>query len=460
MSAIEARLDPLYPPLFRGWQAYVQPFIESSVGNVRRLLWLLLGAVSVVLLISWSNVANLLAARAAGRTYEMGVRTALGAERVRLVRQMLTEALLLAAGGGALGVLLAMGAIRAMVRTNPGEIPRLEETSLDVRVLLFSAGITIATGLLFGLLPALAASRVDVTALLKQGARSIAGPSKRLRSALIVTEVALAVILLAAAGLLVRSYLNVLSVDTGFNSSTLTMGLPLDAKYRTPEQGMALYRSLIGRIRNLPGIQEAGMVSALPLSHRESITFVEVKGYANRKDQMTNARSASGGYFEAMGIRLLAGRFLTDDDSGAETAGGGGEPELRGSLFPRAGAVGGEIRTGGGADCAVAHRCRRGGGRAAFEHRTGSHAGVLCALLCRRRQSRYSRHPLDAAAGPGDRGGAGRGAKPRPGTRPGADPHHGAARRGVRTAGAGFRRWCWRSLPRPRSFWRWSGSTD
>lgn len=350
MSAIEARLDPLYPPLFRGWQAYVQPFVESSVGNVRRLLWLLFGAVSLVLLISCSNVANLLAARAAGRTYEMGVRTALGAERVRLVRQMLTEALLLAAGGGALGVLLALGAIRAMVRLNPGEIPRLDETSLDILVLLFSAGITLVTGLLFGLLPAIAASRVDVSALLKQGTRSIASPSKRLRSGLIVTEVALAVVLLAAAGLLLRSYLNVLSVDTGFSASTLTMELRLDADYRTREQRAAIFRNLIGQIRNLPGVQSAGIVTAPPLSHHESITFVEVKGYPNRKDQMTDARSASGGYFEAMGIRLLAGRFFTDYDATRKPPVVVVSRSFADLYFRGQEAVGGQIRTGGGSD--------------------------------------------------------------------------------------------------------------
>jgi predicted permease len=248
----------------------------------------------------------------------MGVRAALGAERTRLVRQMLTEALLLAGGGGILGVLLAWEIVRVLVRLNPGGIPRMEETSLDPRVLLFMAGITVLTGLLFGLLPALAASRVNLTALLKQaGTRGIAGSSIGLRGGLIVTEVALSVILLAGAGLLIRSYLKVLSVGAGFQQSTVTMRLTMfqNQNYQTPRRQSALFRRLLGQIGGLPGVEVAGAVSAVPLSHHESVTFLEVRGYPNRKDQTVDARWATGGYFGAMGIRLLAGRFLNDDDT-------------------------------------------------------------------------------------------------------------------------------------------------
>src|ERR1035438_3410519 len=253
MSALEARLDPvLHPPEWRGWLALVRPFIDTAVGPVRPLLWLLLGAVSMVLLIACSNVANLLLARSSDHVHEMGVRSALGAERVRLVRQMLTEALLLALGGGILGVLIAYGALRLILRFHPGDIPRLNETSLDARVLLFTAGASLLTGLAFGLLPALAASPVNVSSLLKQGGnKGIAGTSNRLRNCLIITQVALSVILLAGAGLLICSYLKVQSVDTGFAPSTLTMNIILDERYGTPQKLDDYFRSLIAQVNQI-----------------------------------------------------------------------------------------------------------------------------------------------------------------------------------------------------------------
>ncbi len=176
IAAIEARVEPLYPEMFRGWRVFLQSFTDSASGEVRLLMWLLLGAVSIVLLIACTNVAGLLTAKAAARVHEMGVRSALGAGRARLVRQMLTESLMLAAAGGALGTLLAAGAMHAVVRLNPGNIPRLEAISLDGRVLAFTAAVTLFTGLLFGLAPALTASRVNVMELLKSGGgRGLAG---------------------------------------------------------------------------------------------------------------------------------------------------------------------------------------------------------------------------------------------------------------------------------------------
>jgi putative ABC transport system permease protein len=315
MSALEARLDPvIHPPQWKGFVALVRPFIDTAVGPVRPLLWLLLGAVSLVLLIACSNVANLLLARAAGRVHEMGLRTALGAERARLIRQMLTEALLLALGGGALGILIAYAALRIVLRVHPGDIPRLNETSLDARVLLFTAGVSLITGLAFGLLPALAASRVNVSNLLKLGGnKGIAGTSNRVRNGLIVIQVALSVILLAGAGLLIRSYLKVQSIDTGFAASTLTFNLTLDDRYGSPQQIGGYFRNLIDQVSHLPGVASAGLVSALPLSHRESISTVELKGHAVKKDQTADDRVATASYFEAMGIRLLEGRLFSDE---------------------------------------------------------------------------------------------------------------------------------------------------
>ena len=196
---------------------------------------------------------------------------------------------------------------------HPFDIPRLDETSLDLRVLLFTAGISLLTGLGFGLLPALAASRVNVMSLLKQGGnKGIAGTSNRLRNWLIVTQVALSVILLAGAGLLIRSYLNVQSVDTGFAPSTVTVNLTMDESYGTPEKLKSYFRNLMGQVDRLPGVMSAGLVSALPLSHRESISTVEIKGRTVKKDSTVNSRSATVAYFESMGIRLLEGRFFVD----------------------------------------------------------------------------------------------------------------------------------------------------
>jgi predicted permease len=312
MSAIETRLDPLiHPPAWRGWAALVRPFVNTAVGPVQPLLWLLLGAVSVVLLIACTNVANLLLARSAGRVHEMGVRTALGAERARLIRQMLTEAVLLSLGGGALGIGIAYAAVRLVMLLHPGNIPRLDETSLDARVLLFTAAASLFTGLAFGLLPALASSRVNINNLLKQGGgRGIAGSSNRLRNGLIVTEVALSVILLAGAGLLIRSYLKVQAVDTGFAPSTLTMPLRLDARYDTPQKTSSFFQNLLDQVDRLPGVTSAGFVSALPLSHRETMSTLEIKGHMVRKDQLVDSRTATVPYFESMGIRLVEGRFF------------------------------------------------------------------------------------------------------------------------------------------------------
>lgn len=316
MSALEARLDPInHPAEWRGFGALVRPFIDTAVGPVRPLLWLLLGAVSLVLLIACSNVANLLLARAAGRVHEMGLRTALGADRVRLVRQMLTEALLLAVAGGMLGLGIAYASLRLVIRLHPGDIPRLNETSLDARVLLFAIGASLLTGLAFGLLPALAASRVSVIGLLKQGGnKGIAGTSNGLRNGLIIAEVALSVILLAGAGLLIRSYLKVQAVDTGFAPSTFTVPLRLDERYDSPQKIEAFFRNLTGQVASLPGVREAGLISALPLSHRESLNTLEIKGHAVRKDQMVNARSATVPYFQSMQIRLLEGRFFAGEE--------------------------------------------------------------------------------------------------------------------------------------------------
>ncbi len=301
----------------QGWTAWVAPFTESIVGQVRPLMWMLFGAVSLVLLIACGNVANLLMARAAGRVHELGVRSALGAERARLIRQMITEAMLLASIGGAIGIGLAFGGVKLLLKLNPGDIPRLNDISIDGRVLLFSVVLSLATGFLFGLLPALSASRIDVVTLLKQGgSKGSAGTSNHLRHALIVAEVALSVILLTGAGLLIRSYTKLMIEGPGFTSSAITMRIFTgDTRSERRAQYHSYLRDLISKTLALPGVRAAGIVSHLPLSNSDSVTFVNVDGYANEPDQTTPRYGVSSGYFGAMQIPLLEGRLFDDRDS-------------------------------------------------------------------------------------------------------------------------------------------------
>jgi len=315
MSSLMVGIDQEHTQL-QGWSVWVAPFTESIVGPVRALMWVLMGSVSLVLLIACGNVANLLMARAAGRVHELGVRSALGAERARLIRQLVTEAMLLACGGGATGVLLAFAGVRLLLRLNPGDIPRIDETSIDGRVLVFSVATSLVTGFLFGLLPAISASRIDIVALLKQGgSKGAAGSSNRLRHALIVAEVALSVVLLAGAGLLIRSYLVLQASDKGFSSTPLSMRVDMDlaGNPQLLQKRHAFFHELLSRIESLPGVRRAALVDNLPLTHSESVTFMEIEG--NKEEaQAIDMRLATPAYFPTMGVRLVEGRLLDDRD--------------------------------------------------------------------------------------------------------------------------------------------------
>jgi predicted permease len=310
MSTIMTRLDALHTGL-RGWGALIKGFLDSNLGPVRPLMWLLLGAVFLVLLIACGNAACLLLARAANRMRELGMRVALGAGRSRIIRQLLTESLQIGLAAGSLGVGLAWLFLRILPRLDPGNIPRLNQATLDMRVLLFTVGVSLLTSLLTGVLPALAISRVSLTGFLTSNP---ARTHSRSQSALIVVEAAMVVVLLACAGLLIRSYLNVESVDTGFSPSTVTMNLLLDARYAQLEQRRAFFANLIGKISALPGVNVAGGINYLPLTHSESLGYFSVDGFANQKDQMAEGRGITPQYFSAMNIPLIAGRFFTEND--------------------------------------------------------------------------------------------------------------------------------------------------
>ncbi len=323
MAGIMARLNKQYPGdpksemgAMRQWGALIERFTDISIGPVRPLMRLLLAAVGVVLLIACGNAANLLLARATERSRELGVRAALGAGRGRMARQLLTESLLTGVGGCVVGVVLAYLFLRLLPRLDPGNIPRLNEASLDARVLLVAICASLMTSLIAGLPPTVSASRKELTEFLKsQSIRGSAGGHSRMQSALIVAQTAMVVVLLSAAGLLIRSYINVEMVDTGFSKSAVTFHLSLDGGRYKPQQMGDFYRSLMSKLEALPGVQAAGAVNDLPLSNSETIGMIWVDGYPNKDFQQTEGRVVTQDYFAAMNIPLIAGRYFNGSDT-------------------------------------------------------------------------------------------------------------------------------------------------
>jgi predicted permease len=352
MSTVMARLDQLHSDNLssfdlRGWGAWVKSFMDNALGPVRRLMWMLLGAVSLVLLIACGNAASLLLARAANRMRELGMRVALGAGRARIIRQLLTESVLIGIAAGVLGVGLAWVFLRILPHLDPGNIPRLDQASLDTRVLLFTVSVSLLTSLLTGILPALAVSRVSLADFLASGkGGSVAGTHSRSQSALIIAESALVVVLLACSGLVIRSYLKVESLDPGFSPSTITMNIGLDERYREPQQRSAFFKKLLGRIGALPGVKAAGAINYLPLSNSESLGFFSVDGVANQKDQMAEGRSITPEYFLAMNIPLIAGRFFTEDDVSSPSRPMIVNQRFAKVYFANRDPIGGHVRTG------------------------------------------------------------------------------------------------------------------
>ncbi|HKO12965.1 MAG TPA: ABC transporter permease [Acidobacteriaceae bacterium] len=297
---------------------------QQVVGDVRRPLLLLLGSVALVLLIACANVANLLLARAAGRAKEVAIRTALGADWKRLTRQLLTESILLALLGGAAGLLVARLSLWIVRTMNPGNIPRLDEIGINGAVLAFTFGISLATGVLFGLAPALRVVKLDPNASLKAGGRT--GHSEgglymrrhRLRALLVVSEIALSLILLVGAGLLLRSFVRLQRVPPGFTTDhVLTMQVVVsDSKYHDKKILNGFYRDVEARIAHLPGVVAEGVVSVLPLTGSVGWGGIQVEGYTPPPGQelQVDLRTASTDYFRAMQIPLVAGRFFTAQD--------------------------------------------------------------------------------------------------------------------------------------------------
>jgi predicted permease len=322
LSSIMKRLDPLHDPrtYVEGWYADVKPVQETLEGSSRPLMLLLMGAVSFVLLIACGNAANLLLARSASRAHELGVRATLGAGRGRLIHQMLTESLLLGALGGVAGIGTAWLFLRLLLRLDPGNIPRLQQASLNGRVLLFTVIVTLLTSVAVGILPALSSSRVNLVEFLKSGGqRGAIGGSSRFRSSLIMAEVATVVVLLTGAGLLLRSYLKIQAVPTGFSPSTLSMKIDLPDAYSQRAQRLAFFHTLLEQIQSSPGVIAAGAVNNLPLSDNKSVGTFWAEGYANQKGQMVDGASVSPRYFAALDVQVIEGRSFADDAASARS---------------------------------------------------------------------------------------------------------------------------------------------
>ena len=321
METITGRLRQQYPDTNNRRFNRVVSMHEHLVGETNKLLWLLLGAVTFVLLIACANVANLLLASGAARHKEMAIRTALGASRWRVMRQLFTESTILALTGGAVGLLIAYWGLTAITKLLPGDFPRLNEIQLDLRVLGFTFAASVLTGILFGLAPALQMSRSDVQESIRESGRGLAGSLRksRFRQALIIGEVALSVVLLAGAGLLFRSFMHLQSVDTGFVSQqVLTARISVaGANYTEHPQFVKFYDQVLQKVTALPGVLDAGFINTLPLDKGPTSAFRVEGRPVTTPDKWpgANYRVVTPNYFRAMSIPIVQGRGYTDRDN-------------------------------------------------------------------------------------------------------------------------------------------------
>jgi putative ABC transport system permease protein len=326
MDTIAAGLAAAHPNDNTGVGVALVGERELWVGDLRPSLMLLLAACGFVLLIACANVANLLLVRAGSRTREIAVRVALGASRLRLARLLLTESLVLAVGGALLGLLLALWGIEALVASIPVELPFWIDIKIDGSVLAFTLGISVLTGLLFGLIPALQATKLDLTETLKEGARSSSGKgARRVRRMLVVSEVALALLLLIGAGLMMKSFLSIQRLDPGFVAENV-LSVEINFSVReelTPEKRAEIFRQAVARISSLPGVEAVGANSDLPFVGQETWDRVDftvegqgVEGYES--NQLANYQTVDAGYFRAMSIPLTKGRVFDEQDGASD----------------------------------------------------------------------------------------------------------------------------------------------
>jgi putative ABC transport system permease protein len=322
MSVIADRLARQYPDTNKGWGVKLTPMLEAAVGDVRPILLSLLAAVGFLLLIACANVANLLLVRGTARARELAVRGALGAARGRLLRQLTTESVLLALLGSALGVLVAWAGVAALMAFAPASLPRVQEVAIDLRALGFSLALALLTGVGFGLVPALQVTGGQLHDTLKQGGRGAgeSAPRHRLRAVLVVTEMAIALVLLVGAGLLMRSFLRLQQVDPGFdprNALAIRLALP-EKKYEIPGSKVLFVNQAVRTLGAVPGVQVVGATHVAPLSGSDYMLTFSIRGrppLAAYDLPSANYYSVSPDYFRAMGIKLLRGRFFQASDT-------------------------------------------------------------------------------------------------------------------------------------------------
>ena len=327
LAGIAKHVEERNPEQSKDWGTSVNLVHEQVVGTSRRAILILLGAVAFVLLIACANVANLLLARSTSRQKEIAIRTALGAGRARIVRQLLTESLLLSLAGGAIGLILASWGVRLLLVFSSGRLPRIAEIHVDKRVLWFTFAVSLLTGLFFGLVPALQVSKTDLNESLKESGRSAMGGRhrQRARNLLVVSEVALSLVLLVGAGLLAKSFLRLQNVNTGFTPDhllTATLELPR-AKYQDDVLMSQFFRQVVERAGGLPGVEAAGAISQLPLSGKEELDGFSIEGRTDPTEtsliQTADFRVITPDYFRAMRIPLLKGRLFNEQDRASTT---------------------------------------------------------------------------------------------------------------------------------------------
>ncbi|MGC1620554.1 MAG: ABC transporter permease, partial [Candidatus Acidiferrum sp.] len=320
MSTIQGRLEQLYPDANRGLGTDVVPLKQVMIGNVSGTLLLLLGAVGLVLLIACANVANLLLARSAARTREFAIRSALGASRARVVRQLLTESILLSFAGAVLGLAIAKWGITPVLAAVPGSLPRSENIGVNAPVLLFTLGVSIAVGILFGLAPALKSSKTDLQASLKEGGRGATSAHHRVQNSLVIVQMALTMVLLVGAGLLFRTIRHMWDDNTGFDMQhVVTFKVSFSPSLTATAASMrAAYQQLLERVRMIPGVQAADFTYIVPLIGEDNVCPFWI-GSQKPAVVQTAARmmvfDTGPDYLRTMGIPLMRGRFFTQEDT-------------------------------------------------------------------------------------------------------------------------------------------------